>query len=112
LIAHFGVRRARGSEATSALHLARRAARLGARVGVASGRAMVPHLPTAESLQFLGDVVERATLLSRSAEPGSVICDATTVELGQRRYRFRKDQSGQFVVEARTGSGRTPAASP
>ncbi len=112
LIAHFGVRRARGSEATSALHLARRTARLGVSIGVASGRAMVPPLESAQSLQFLGDVVERATLLSRTAAPGSVVCDATTVELGQHRYRFKKAAAGHYMVEARTGSGRMPVASP
>lgn len=112
LVAHFGVRRARGSEATSALNLGRRIAKWGARVGVASGRSMVPIYAEFETSPDLGEVVEQATLLSRSAESGEVICDATTVELGQLRYRFRHRHSGQYLVEARSGSGRSPATTP
>lgn len=112
LVAHFGVRRARGSEATSALNLGRRIAKWGARVGVASGRSMVPVHAAFETSPELGEVIERATLLSRNAESGEVICDATTVELGQLRYRFRERQPGQYLVETRSGSGRSPAATP
>ncbi len=112
LVAHFGVRRARGSEATSALNLGRRIAKWGARVGVASGRSMVPVHAAYETSPELGEVIERATLLSRHAEAGEVMCDATTVELGQLRYKFREVTSGHYVVETRSGSGRSPAATP
>lgn len=112
IVAHFGVRRARGSEATSALNLGRRLAKWGARVGVASGRSMVPVHAAFETSPELGEVVERATLLSRTAETAEVMCDGTTVELGQLRYRFREVGAGQFVVETRSGSGRSPATTP
>lgn len=112
LVAHFGFRRARGSEATSALNLGRRLAKLGARVGVASGRSMVPVNASLDVSPELGEVVERATLLSRHADASEVICDPTTVELGQHRYRFREQSPGQYVVETRSGSGRSPAATP
>src|SRR5690606_21430389 len=59
LVAHFGVRRARGSEATSALNLGRRIAKCGARVGVASGRSMVPIYAEFETSPDLGEVVEQ-----------------------------------------------------
>jgi eukaryotic-like serine/threonine-protein kinase len=112
LVAHFGVRRARGSEATSALNLARRIAKLNARVGVASGRTMLPVSAALEEHPALGEVVERATILSRAAELGSVVCDTTTVELGQNRYRFRELGDGAFIVETRSGSGRAAASTP
>jgi tetratricopeptide (TPR) repeat protein len=98
VVAHLGVRRAVGSEASVALDLGRRLARAGARVGVASGRARLSFHSNTGDLQPVGEVVDRAAALARDATAGSVLADATTSELGRGRYEFRARDDGSAVV--------------
>jgi len=98
LVAHLGARRTVGGEADTALELGQRLARSGARVGVASGRAWVSWLSQAGEVRPVGEVVDRASALARSAEPGHVLADATTTELGGGRYEFRLRSDGSAVV--------------
>jgi predicted ATPase len=97
IVAHLGARRAVGSEALVALELGRRLARAGARVGLASGRAWVSPA-TDTGVQPVGEVVDRASALARDAEPGMVIADVTTSELGRGRYEFRARDDGSAIV--------------
>ncbi len=98
IVAHLGARRAVGSEAAAALELGRRLARAGARVGVASGRARLNWLTDTGAVQPVGEVVDRASALARDAEPGVVLADTTTSELGRGRYEFRARDDGSAVV--------------
>jgi predicted ATPase len=98
IVAHLGARRAVGSEAAAALELGRRLARAGARVGVASGRARLNWLSDTGAVQPVGEVVDRASALARDAEPGVVLADTTTSELGRGRYEFRARDDGSAVV--------------
>src|SRR5262249_23973248 len=70
----------------------------GARVGVASGRARVNWTSPTGEVQPVGEVVDRASALARDAEPGTVIADVTTSELGRGRYEFRARDDGSTVV--------------
>ncbi len=88
LVAHFGARRAHGNEAESALRIGRRLARSGASVGVATGRAFVPMVELHRPVQAIGEVVDRATALARTAECTQVLADVTTRELGRELYEF------------------------
>ncbi|HVR18604.1 MAG TPA: protein kinase [Polyangiaceae bacterium] len=98
VVAHLGARRAVGSEAVVGLELARSLARAGARVGIASGRARLSwHTDTGEQ-QPVGEVVDRAAALARDAQPGGVLADATTTELGRGRYEFRARDDGSAIV--------------
>jgi eukaryotic-like serine/threonine-protein kinase len=106
IVAHFGARRAVGSEAAAALELGRRLARAGARVGIASGRARLNWLSNTGAVQPVGEVVDRASALARDAEPGVVLADATTSELGRGRYEFRtRDDGAAIVGEPMRGRG-------
>jgi predicted ATPase len=98
IVAHLGARRTVGSEASAALDLGRRLARSGARVGVASGRARVNLTSPKGEVQPVGEVVDRASALARDAEPGTMIADVTTSELGRGRYEFRARDDGSAVV--------------
>lgn len=98
IVAHLGARRAVGNEAAIALELARRLARAGAHVGIASGRAWVNLLGTGGAVQPVGEVVDRASALARDAEGGVVLADTTTSELGRGRYEFRARDDGSAVV--------------
>ena len=98
IVAHLGARRATGTEATAALDLGRRLARAGARVGIASGRARVNMLSPAGEVQPVGEVVDRASALARDADPGMVLADTTTSELGRGRYEFRAREDGSAIV--------------
>ncbi len=98
IVAHLGARRAVGSEAAAALELGRRLARAGARVGVAGGRARLNWLSDTGAVQPVGEVVDRASALARDAEPGVVLADTTTSELGRGRYEFRARDDGSAVV--------------
>jgi serine/threonine protein kinase/tetratricopeptide (TPR) repeat protein len=98
IVAHLGARRAVGSEALVALELARRLARAGARVGLASGRAWLNLLNDDRGVHPVGEVVDRASALARDAEPGSVLADVTTSELGRGRYEFRARDDGSSIV--------------
>jgi hypothetical protein len=98
IVAHLGARRAVGNEAAVALELGRRLARAGARVGIASGRARLDFASATGEIQPVGEVVDRASALSRDAEPSVVLADATTSELGRGRYEFRTRDDGSAVV--------------
>jgi hypothetical protein len=98
VVAHLGARRAVGSEAVVGLELTRRLARAGARVGIASGRARLSWQTNTGEQQPVGEVVDRAAALARDAQPGAVLADATTSELGRGRYEFRARDDGSAVV--------------
>lgn len=98
LVAHWGARRAVGNEASTALDLARRLARAGAQVGIASGRARVEFGSEHGGAQPLGEVVDRASALARDAAQGTVLVDATTSELGRGRYELRVRDDGSAIV--------------
>lgn len=98
IVAHLGARRALGTEAATALDLGRRLARTEAQVGIASGRARVSVMNQSGAVQPVGEVVDRASALARDAEPGVVLADATTSELGRGRYEFRVRDDGWAVV--------------
>ena len=70
IVAHLGARRAVGNEAAVGLELGRRLARAGARVGVASGRARLDWAHDIGEVLPVGEVVDRASSLSRDAEAG------------------------------------------
>ena len=98
IVAHLGARRAVGNEAVIALEVARRLSRAGAHVGIASGRAWVTMLGDTGAVHPVGEVVDRAAALARDAEPGTVLADATTSELGRGRYEFRSRDDGSAIV--------------
>jgi tetratricopeptide (TPR) repeat protein len=98
LVAHLGARRAVGTEATVALDLARRLARAGAQVGIATGRARVNFRSQTGEVWPVGEVVDRAAALAREASTGVVIADVTTSELGRGRYEFRSRGDGSAIV--------------
>lgn len=108
LVAHLGVRKALGDEAATALELALRLARLGAAVGVATGRSRIDRMrPT-------GEVVDRAAALARDAASsakgaaeGCVLADTTTSELGRGRYSFQVRADGAAVVGEALVGGRS-----
>src|SRR6478736_5245025 len=112
IVAHLGARRAVGNEAAVGLELGRRLARAGARVGVASGRARLDWAQDIGEVLPVGEVVDRASSLSRDAEAGVVLADATTSELGRGRYEFRTRDDGSSVVgepvHGRRGGGGAP----
>jgi tetratricopeptide (TPR) repeat protein len=84
IVAHFGAQRARGNEAESALELGVSLGRLGAQVGVASGRQVVPYVEHDQAVLPIGEVVDRATALSRQAKRGEVLTEETTRSLSPR----------------------------
>jgi len=112
IVAHLGARRAVGNEAAVGLELGRRLARAGARVGVASGRARLDWAHDLGEVLPVGEVVDRASSLSRDADAGVVLADATTSELGRGRYEFRTRDDGSSVVgepvHGRRGAGGAP----
>src|SRR5690606_3565888 len=108
LVAHLGARRSRGNEATSALALGRLLAKRGARVGVATGRALVPYVDVDEPVHPIGEAVDRATQFSRTAEGGQVLADDVTAEFGFGRYQLTRHPRGaSFVVGSRSGTSRS-----
>lgn len=112
IVAHLGARRAVGTEASAALDLGRRLARAGARVGVASGRARVNVHQDSGAVKPVGEVVDRASSLAREAEPGQVLADATTAELGRGRYEFRSRDDGASVVGGMLKGGQRVGGAP
>lgn len=98
IVAHLGARFAVGTEAAVALDLGRRLARGGARVGIGSGRARVNLTSQTGEVQPIGEVVDRASALSRDAAAGAVLADVTTSELGRGRYEFRSRDDGSTIV--------------
>ncbi len=103
IVAHLGARHAVGTEAAMALDLGRRLARAGAQVGIASGRIRV-NWASDRHVQPVGEVVDRASALARDAQPGLVLADVTTSELGRGRYEFLSRDDGSTIVgEQRRG---------
>jgi serine/threonine protein kinase/tetratricopeptide (TPR) repeat protein len=92
IVAHLGVKKALGDEASRALDLALRISSINASVGVATGRTRIDRArPT-------GEVVDRAAALSRDAQRGQVLADTTTSELARARYEFQIRGDGTAVV--------------
>jgi eukaryotic-like serine/threonine-protein kinase len=107
VVAHLGVQKALGDEAAQAVDLALRLSKIGASVGIATGRTRV------DRARHTGEVVDRAAALSRDAEPGSVLVDATTSELLRGRFdvQLRPDGSavvGQETIARKDGIGGAP----
>jgi eukaryotic-like serine/threonine-protein kinase len=107
IVCHLGVRKTVGDEAVTALDLGLRVARIGATVGVATGRTRIDRTrPT-------GDVVDRAAALARDAARGQVLVDTTTTELTRGRYELQLRGDGSAVVGAalrgkKEGGGGVP----
>ena len=92
IVAHLGVRKALGDEATRALDLGLRLAKMGARVGIATGRTRIDRTrPT-------GEVVDRAAALARDAQKSQVFADTTTSELARGRFEMQVRADGTSVV--------------
>lgn len=104
IVAHLGVEKATGGEAQIALELARRIAARNTRVGIASGRARLA--PGGGRVLPVGEVVDRAATLARSAAPLQVLADATTAELGRGRHEFQMRADGSAVVGPLVSSSR------
>jgi len=92
LVAHLGVRRAHGSEASLATEMGKRLAQGGARVGVATGRALV------DLARPVGEVVDRASVLAREAAAGQLHADETTAELARADFDFSPRSGGAWVA--------------
>lgn len=103
IVAHLGVRKAVGDEATRALDLAHRLAQATAKVGVATGRTRI------DRTRPIGEVVDRAAALSRDAQGGQVLADTTTSELARGRFAFQMRADGTVVVGPKV-SGKKDAA--
>jgi serine/threonine protein kinase len=93
LVAHLGVSRALGDEATRAIDLALRLAKVNATVGIATGRSRVER-----GVRPIGEVVDRAAALARDASRGQVVLDTTTAELARGRYEFQIREDGSALV--------------
>ncbi|HEY1957353.1 MAG TPA: AAA family ATPase [Polyangiaceae bacterium] len=93
LVAHLGVARALGDEATRAIDLALRLAKVNATVGIATGRSRVER-----GMRPIGEVVDRAAALARDATRGHVLLDTTTAELAGGRYEFQIREDGSALV--------------
>jgi serine/threonine protein kinase len=107
IVCHLGVRKTVGEEAVTALDLGLRVARIGATVGIATGRTRIDRTrPT-------GEVVDRAAALARDASRGQVLADTTTTELTRGRYELQLRGDGSAVVGAalrgkKEGGGGVP----
>ena len=93
VVAHLGVSRALGDEATRAIDLALRLAKVNATVGIATGRSRVER-----GTRPIGEVVDRAAALARDATRGQVLLDTTTAELAGGRYEFQIREDGSALV--------------
>ena len=93
VVAHLGVSRALGDEATRAIDLALRLAKVNATVGIATGRSRVER-----GVRPIGEVVDRAAALARDALRGQVVLDTTTAELARGRYEFQIREDGSALV--------------
>jgi hypothetical protein len=92
VVAHLGVRKALGGEATRALDLGLRIAKLNATVGIATGRTRIDRTrPT-------GEVVDRAAALARDAARGQVLADTSTTELARGRFELQLRGDGSAIV--------------
>ena len=96
IVAHLGVKKALGDEAARALDLGLRLAKMGSRVGVATGRTRIDRTrPT-------GEVVDRAAALARDAQKTQVLADTTTSELARGRFEMQVRADGTTVVGTKT----------
>ena len=93
VVAHLGVSRALGDEATRAIDLALRLAKVNATVGIATGRSRVER-----GTRPIGEVVDRAAALARDAPRGGALADTTTAELARGRYEFQIREDGTALV--------------
>jgi tetratricopeptide (TPR) repeat protein len=92
IVAHLGVKKALGDEAARALDLGLRLSKMGACVGVATGRTRIDRTrPT-------GEVVDRAAALARDAQKSQVLADTTTSELARGRFEMQVRPDGTSVV--------------
>jgi len=82
VVAFFGARRAHGGEAAKALEIGTALAAEGAKVGVATGRALV------QLVRPTGEVVDKASTLAREAAAGQLVADDTTVELARTAFEY------------------------
>jgi tetratricopeptide (TPR) repeat protein len=107
IVAHLGVKKALGDEAARAIDLGLRLAKMGAKVGIATGRTRIDRTrPT-------GEVVDRAAALSRDAQKSQVLADTTTSELARGRFEMQLRQDGTTVVGPKlTAKNAAPAGSP
>ena len=103
IVAHLGVRKATGDEATRALDLSLRLAAMGASVGVATGRTRIDRTrPT-------GEVVDRAAALARDAQKTQVLADTTTSELARGRFEMVVRPDGTSIVGVKTNAKKEVA---
>ncbi len=111
IVAFFGARRARGGEAAKAVEIGKQLAGIGARVGVATGRAQV------DRARPVGEVVDKASTLARDARKGELLVDETTVELARAAFEFVLVAegavsgawvAGDVVAARRTSAEATP----
>ena len=92
IVAYLGARRAHGGEATQAIDIGRTLAALGARVGVATGRALV------DLARPVGEVVDKASSLAREAGAGQLFADETTAELARTNFEFSRGPASAWEV--------------
>ena len=103
IVAHLGVRKALGDEAVRALDLSLRLAKMGASVGVATGRTRIDRTrPT-------GEVVDRAAALARDAQKTQVLADTTTSELARGRFEMQVRPDGTSIVGTKTNAKKESA---
>lgn len=94
IVAYLGARRAHGGEAAQAIELGRTLSKLGARVGVATGRALV------DLARPVGEVVDKASSLAREAGEGQLLADETTAELARTSFEFSRGPASAWEVES------------
>jgi eukaryotic-like serine/threonine-protein kinase len=92
IVAHLGVKKSVGDEATLGAALGLRLAQAGAGVGVATGRTRI------DSYGLHGDVVDRAAALSRDAQKGEVLTDIVTGEFLRGHFATQIRSDGALVV--------------
>ncbi len=92
IIAHLGVAKALGNEASQAIELGMRIAKMDAKVGIATGRTRV------DGVRPTGETVDRAAALARDAERGQLLVDPTTSELSRGRFEFQQRADGTSIV--------------
>jgi len=82
VVAFLGARRAHGGEAKLAVKLGHDLTGRRARIGVATGRALV------DLARPVGEVVDKASALAREAPAGRLYADETTAELARASFDF------------------------
>jgi eukaryotic-like serine/threonine-protein kinase len=92
VVAYLGLRKATGDESARAAELGQRLARLGAAVGIATGRARIEHDRHATS------EVDRAANLAALATAREVLVDAATADLLSEKAELRTRADGQITL--------------